>query len=801
MTGARAFRKPVSAAGWLAGRASLLIAACLLMATMAQAQVTQEHRLVYEKWQATAERAEQAIDAGRASNAALEELRSQIASYREVFTEASAQNSARLSTLQSQIDALGPVSGDGLEPVDIANLRANISKQITNFRVPVVVAQEAHNRANGLISEIDQIIRGRQTQRLLARGPSPLNPDNWPFAWRDLARMVTSTVNETTVLVNAPASREFLRKNIISVVSLTLLGVVLLLFGRRWAEQLGETMRGYGGRGTGVWRFLVSLGRVLLPFAGLVALTYAVSATGLAGLRGQLILQAIPLWSASLMGFVWISDRLYSNRDEDALLPIKMEYRSEARLYVRLLAMMLIADDAIDLFQQVENISDASRAVVAFPVILLTGLILLRLRRIAYFERILVTDKMSDAAKRAGLAIIAPIVGRAGTIVGIVAPIAAGLGYGAAAEALIYPTVLTLAMFALLLILNKFVSEVYRWVTRSGDATQESLLPVLAGFLLVLVALPLLALIWGARIADLTELWSQFLVGFSVGDSHITPTDFLTFALIFVAGYAITRMLQKTLKNSLLPKTSLDPGGQVAVTSGVGYVGIFLAVLVAVSGAGIDLSSLAIVAGALSVGIGFGLQNIVSNFVSGVILLIERPISEGDWIQVGSYQGVVRNISVRSTRIETFDRADVIVPNADLISGTVINYTRGNTIGRLKIPVGVAYGTDTKRVEGILAAIANAHPMVLAVPPPSVVFQGFGASSLDFEIRMILRDVNWITSVKSDVNHEIAKRFAEEGIEIPFDQHDIWLRNPEVLFPKEKPKDIPEDEPKKLDAT
>lgn len=736
----------------------------------------------YVLWESVAQRAEMAVDEGGETNAVYETLRQRLVDFRRQFDEARNTNSARIDALREQIAALGPAPTEGdSEAPDIAARRAELQESLQVLQAPVQTAQEAFTRAAGLIAGIDQIIRERQTQRLLRLGPSPLNPVLWPQASEEFGAAVRGLGSETRVFTD-PRLMSQARENLPIVLFLLALAVVLISRGRAWAARLGNEFRKWGGRGTGVWDFVVSLLRIILPLGGLFALTEALFATGLVGLRSTLIVEQIPIWGAIILGFRWLAERLFSRRDDQALLPLRTEHRAEARFYATVLAVFLVLRSLLSQLIVQANVSETSQVVLTFPVDLAMGLVLYRFGQLLRRQLIPVeATEDNTTPKPTGLRRILVILGLAVQVAAVVAPVMAAIGYAAVGSLLLYPTVTSLGVLGTVLVIQRFSGDLFGWVTGRGSEGRESLIVVLFSFVLLLAATPILSLIWGARTADLTEIWAGFLQGFQIGDTRISPTDFIIFAVIFAVGYMLTRLLQNALRTSVLPKTRIDPGGQNALVAGTGYVGIFLAALIAITTAGIDLSSLAIVAGALSVGIGFGLQNIVSNFVSGIILLIERPISEGDWIEVGGKQGYVRDISVRSTRIETFDRSDVIVPNSDLVSGTVTNFTRGNTVGRVIIPVGVAYGTDTRKVETILQEVAESHPMVIMNPKPGVVFQSFGASSLDFEIRAILRDVNWMLTVKSELNHKIAHRFHEEGIEIPFPQQDLWIRNAESL--------------------
>ncbi len=733
------------------------------------------------QWQSLAQRAERAIDAGRASDAAFEVVRAELARNREAFLEASQSNTDRIVTLQSQITALGPLPESGEEPPEIAARRAELNRQLQVARAPIVAAEEAYKQADGLIREIDRILAERRTDTLLMRSPSPLNPALWPPAIEELASAWADVIGEFGRAWSSETSRAEFRDHLPLTLILFVLGGVLIARGRRWGLKIVTYIRQFGGTGADVWGVVLSLVRIALPVLGIVLLTEAIFATGLVGLRGIRVLESLPVWGAVLLVLRWLCELLFSKNEEDALIPFSAERRSELRFYGTLLALLYVVNDIHTTLLDIANATDVEKQTIGFPVLLIAAVILFRLGQIlAHGPETPETVDEDDPQPTTFIRFL-KLFGQASLVVAVSSPILAGSGFSNLATAVLYPTIQSMALFGLAVVAQRFLADLYGLISRKGDAARDSLVSALIGFVLALVQLPLLALIWGARPTELAEVWTLFNEGVTFGGTRISPSSFLAFILIFVALYMVTRLFQSALKTSLLPKTSLDAGGQNALVSGVGYVGIFLAALAAITGAGIDLSGLALLAGALSVGIGFGLQNIVQNFVSGIILLIERPIAEGDWIEVNGNMGYVRNISVRSTRIETFDRTDVIVPNGDFVSGTVTNYTRGNTVGRVIVPVGVAYGTDTRKVEEILHDIARAHPMVLAKPAPAVVFQGFGADSLNFEIRAILRDVNWMLSVKSDMNHDIAKRFVQEGIEIPFAQRDIWIRNPEAL--------------------
>ncbi|WP_050525912.1 DUF3772 domain-containing protein [Pseudorhodobacter aquimaris] len=747
--------------------------------------------LDYDAWEKLSKNADATIADSDVTEDALIALRSQIATWRTRFLAAQGTNSARIGTIRAQIDALGAPPEEGTtEAADIAERRVALAKQLSVAQAPAIAAVEAYSRADGQISEIDGILRERQAEALLQLWPLPINPANWPAAVTAVVQAGKTLGAEATDNWAQPTKRANLMDKLPPIVGLLLIAILTIFRGRFLVERFAERLL-EGGTSSlrEVWSFVVSLGQVIVPILGIVAFVTAVVMSGMLGPLGAEAAQVLIVVGLIAYGARWLGTCSFPKASiAPRHLQLDAGGRAKGRLLVQSLGLIFALEVLRNAVLQKNQISEAANSVLAFPMVLLTGIVLFRLGKLLL--RSTKVEQDEETPVPFPLRLIA-LLSQIAMIVAVLGPLLGMVGYVRAGQALVYPMVGTLGVVGLLFTLQSFVGALYAVLARADEQGRDGLLPVLIGFLLSFASIPLLALIWGARVSDMTEVLTKLRDGFQIGETRISPTDFILMLAVFGFWYVVTRLLQGALKTTILPKTSLDLGGQNAIVVGVGYVGIFLAALIAITAAGMDLSGLAIVAGALSVGIGFGLQNIVLNFVSGIILLIERPISEGDWVEVNGIMGTVSSISVRSTRIQTFDRTDVIVPNSDFVSNMVTNWTRYNMTGRLIVKVGAAYGSDTRKVERILQEIAEAQPLAVLNPPPTIVLAEFGADSLNFEIRVILRDVNFSVTVRSDINHDIARRFAEEGIEIPFGQRDIWLRNPEALAQLITPKQGP----------
>ena len=740
-----------------------------------------QSELDYKTWENTVSRAESVLIAGRASEKSLEILRDEINNWRSSFKSKTGLNSDRISLIQTQFNALPSAPDDGSnDPLKIR--RDELKTLLNELKVPGLRANDAFIQADTLISEIDLLLRARQTDALLTNVESPLRPIIWAQGASQSFNALFAPINEFRLIEISDAQKTNFRIQAVSIFALVFGALISWFVGLKLTNSIGGITKKTSEKRIRAVRFPISILELIFKFVSILLIVKAFHLSGVIGLKGSLFLDQIPYFSALLLFALWLPNQLFSS-DVGLLSSLNLNNKLTAKSNFAGAAIILILFDLSGTGLAQASIAQDTHSFAVLLITLFASIILWRVcKSISEIENLLPEKQKEDEQRRISLSRRLPnLIYRLLLTSLILAPILVSAGYVNAGLELTKSTILSLGLLLTVIIIQDYVVDLYLIVLGEEEDNRDQLIPILLSFVLLLISLPFFAVIWGVRQQELLEIWSNFQSGFELGTIRLSPGLILSFLVIFTFGYMLTRFVQSALQSTVLPRTTIDRGAQTAIISGVGYVGIFLAAIIAFSTTGLDLSSLAIVAGALSVGIGFGLQNIVSNFVSGIILLIERPVSVGDWIEVSGKMGYVRDISVRSTRIETFDRSDVIIPNADLVSGVVTNYTRGNTVGRLIIPVGVAYGTDTKTVETILREIAEAHPKILKDPGPSVVFQGFGSDSLDFEIRAILGDVNWMLSIKSEINHQIAERFAKEGIEIPFAQRDIWIKNPESL--------------------
>ena len=377
---------------------------------------------------------------------------------------------------------------------------------------------------------------------------------------------------------------------------------------------------------------------------------------------------------------------------------------------------------------------------------------------------------------------------RGGSLVALTALLVLAAGYTNLADYLIRSSVgtvfLIIVAFLLLhlgngaieILLNQPAVARLGLIRRFGEALEVRLKNLLKAVLWIGVFLVLFQL-WGLY-SSFGQTWKEiFEFKFAIGELNLSLGRILLSALFLYLILSGSWFVRAFLDGEVFPRQQLDLGARDAIKKLIHYSLLFIGIMMAVSVIGLNLTSFAFLTGALGIGVGFGLQNIVNNFVSGLMLLFERPFKVGDMVVVDNETGTVRKIGLRSTIIETFDRSELIVPNSQFISGKVTNWTRTSHIARIRIAVGVAYGSDVELVLRLLREAAATDPRILSNPLPNPLFLRFGDSALDFELHCWIADVKDLLSVRSHLCQEIARRFQEAAVEIPYPQHDLHLRS------------------------
>ena len=274
---------------------------------------------------------------------------------------------------------------------------------------------------------------------------------------------------------------------------------------------------------------------------------------------------------------------------------------------------------------------------------------------------------------------------------------------------------------------------------------------------------------------EILEVLRKKLV--SLGDVTVTPAVLITVVLILLGAFWMSRLLRGMLRRNVFRRTHLNVGTQETICRILHYIIMLMGVFIAIQQIGIDLTTLAAISAVLMVGIGFGLQNVTSNFVSTLILLFERPVQVGDFVEVSGVQGRIRRIKTRSSVVETLDNVSIIVPNSNFITQNVTNWSYRDSKVRIHISVGVSYGSDVELVEDTLLEVGRGHPEVLLNPESTVQFLEFGDSSLNFDLLVWINDASRQYLVRSDLNFAVVKAFRKQGITIPFPQRDLHIQS------------------------
>ncbi|WP_342164105.1 DUF3772 domain-containing protein [Methylobacterium sp. SD21] len=689
-----------------------------------------------------------------------------------------------LAAARERLSQLGPKPKEGEESPDVAQQRAEREAAVTRIDETQRLARSLVVQGDQLVDRVSNRRRASFTRDLFQRTHPLISPTLWEKVVADLPRDMRS-------LQSAVADIGVLFARNGSIGNLLLLGLafgvsVALYFGRRniapRAARRDESKTEPSRRATlmGAWR--VILVGTVPAVAGSYAVFYALDETNLLPSR------LLPVAGAILGGLAFIAavealcDGLLSP-DKPAWRPAPVSDSAATRLKLLAVSIATIAT----VVKSVEALNSGISAALTISIATrglgaaATSLILaIGLHRFADTEQ----------EEEACFGPYVPTktttgIGGPARLVGWVAVVVIGFaalgGYVALAtfltDQLIWATCILVLLYLLVQSVDTFLGKALTDESRLATALQANtglrkrslnqisvLATGAARVVLILVAALLILAPWGLDSTDITASMRSAFFGFQVGGVTISLSSIVLGIGVLAIGVIVTRAIQRWLDQTYLPATDLDAGLRNSISTVAGYCGFLLSLAVAFSYLGLSLEKITIVAGALSVGIGFGLQSIVNNFVSGLLLLWERPIRVGDQVVIGDSEGIVKRISVRSTEIQTFDRSAVIVPNSNLISGIVKNRVRGDRTGRLSLTVNVLRNQDPVKAAELITGCADAHPNVVRDPPPRVVFRKIGDTFLEFELLAWISDVSLGLKVQTDLNFAVFRTLTEQGL-------------------------------------
>jgi len=697
----------------------------------------------------------------------------------------------RLNELKAQVDRLGPppVAGQPPEPDQAALNRAELNYHFGIFQAAQKSVDAGFFRIEQLVNTIQDVRRKNFTNNLLQPVPGVFSLDTW-------RNVPVNTINATGRLTGliedwwkGVKDQDELFRFAIEAALLWLVLTIVRLRGvsriRRWTEAGEPPFWKRASSAAGV--ILLRCAPVVLPP---IFLYYSADAAQAFPERiGWLFYFAIRSVIVIFAVNALITTVVSPGQRQWRLIPASDDAARRICFLVLTLAVVYGVSNLIYMATRLVQAPFSLTVVSSFPASLLFAWLVIAIMRTP-----LNAAGTEDLPSLSWLKVLKlPIL-----LLTLAVIVSALGGYLAlsrfiAQQLLVTGTILAL-VYLLLLWVDGFAQSMGDENTSAGgwlegtlglDERRRQQLSVPTSLLLkfgVLVcAVPLIMLQWGYAWPDIIDWYRQVFFGFHIGSTQVSIAAIVASIIVFVLGYFAAQLFQGWLDTQILKPAGLSGGVRDSIRTGVGYIGVFVAALAAFSYAGFNLSNLAIVAGAFSVGIGFGLQSVVSNFVSGLILLAERPIKVGDLVVVGGEEGYVRKISVRSTEIETFDRAHVLIPNSFFITEKVKNWTLRNNTGRVTISVGVAYGCDPRAVKTILLKAAKDHPNVMISPEPFVDFEEFGADTLNFKLYAFIYNLKESTATRTDLRIAILDAFNAAGIVIPSRQTEISVRDMDWL--------------------